>query len=88
MKQQMNQSYMQYYVEMLPYFTDNIMSKCYHILPTRTSFFILSAGKIESVQEFKVKLFELLFHCRCQSCKNCMATFISFHQTRYFAFWI
>ena len=34
----------------------NIMSKRHNILPTRTGFFISSAGKIESVQEFKVKL--------------------------------
>ena len=33
------------------------MLKRHNILPTRTSFFILSAGKIESVQEFKIKLF-------------------------------
>ena len=30
------------------------MSKRHNILPTRTSFFISSAGKIESVQEFKI----------------------------------
>ena len=36
----------------------NIMSKRHNILPTRTGFFISSAGKIESVQELKVKLFE------------------------------
>ena len=36
----------------------NIMSKRHNILPTRTSFFISSAGKIKSVQEFKVNLFE------------------------------
>ena len=36
----------------------DIMLKRHNILPTRTSFFILSAGKIESVQEFKIKLFE------------------------------
>ena len=35
-----------------------IMLKRHNILPTRTSFFISSAGKIESVQEFKIKLFE------------------------------
>ena len=28
------------------------------VLPTRTTFFISSAGKIKSVQEFKIKLFE------------------------------
>ena len=33
------------------------MSKRHNISPTRTSFTILSAGKIESVQEFKIKLF-------------------------------
>ena len=32
------------------------MSKRHNILPTGTSFFISSAGKIESVQEFKTKL--------------------------------
>ena len=37
------------------------MSKRHNILPTRTSFFISSAGKIESVQEFKIKLFEQCF---------------------------
>ena len=36
----------------------NIMSKRHNLLPTRTSSFISSAGKIENVQEFKVKLFE------------------------------
>ena len=36
----------------------NIMSKRHNILPTRTRFFISSAGKIESLQEFKIKLFE------------------------------
>ena len=35
-----------------------IMSKSHNILPTRNSFFISSAGKIGSVQEFKIKLFE------------------------------
>ena len=40
------------------------MLKRHSILPTRTSFFILSAGKIEIVQEFKIKLFEQLFLCR------------------------
>ena len=37
------------------------MSNSHNTLPTRTSFFVSSAGKIENVQEFKVKLFELLF---------------------------
>ena len=32
------------------------MSKRHNILPTRTSFSISSAGKIEIVQEFKIKL--------------------------------
>ena len=32
------------------------MSKRHNILPRRTSFFISSAGKIECVQEFKIKL--------------------------------
>ena len=36
----------------------NIKSERHNILPTRTSFFISSAGKIESVQEFKIKLFK------------------------------
>ena len=36
----------------------NIMSKHHNILPTRTRFFNSSAGKIESVQEFKIRLFE------------------------------
>ena len=31
------------------------MSKRHNILPKKTSFFISSAGKIESVQEFKMK---------------------------------
>ena len=34
------------------------MLKRHNILPTRTSFFILGAGKIEIVQELKIKLFE------------------------------
>ena len=34
---------------------------CRNILPTRSSFFISIAGKIENVHEFKVKLFEQLF---------------------------
>ena len=34
------------------------MSKRHNILPTRTKFFILSAGKVESRQEFKMKRFE------------------------------
>ena len=46
MKQEINQPYMQCYVQMSQYFTE------------RASFFISSAGKIENVQEFKVKLFE------------------------------
>ena len=54
------------------------MPKRHNILPTRSSFFISSAGKIESVEEFKSKLFEQLFHFRCHSCKNCMATCGSF----------
>ena len=29
------------------------VSECHSILPTRTSFFISNAGKIESVHEFK-----------------------------------
>ena len=35
-----------------------IMKKRHNILPTGTSSFVLTAGKIESVQEFKTKLFE------------------------------
>ena len=34
------------------------MSKLQSILPTRTRFIISGAGKIESVKEFKIKLFE------------------------------
>ena len=34
------------------------MLKRHNILPTRARFFISSAGKIENVQEFNVKLFE------------------------------
>ena len=34
------------------------MLKRHNVLPTRTSFFISYAGKIESVKEFKIKLFE------------------------------
>ena len=33
------------------------MLKRHSILPTRATFFILSAGKIETAQEFKIKLF-------------------------------
>ena len=36
----------------------NIMSKRHKVLPTRNSFFISSAGKIESMQEFKTKFSE------------------------------
>ena len=32
--------------------------KRHNILPTRADVFISSAGKIESVQEFKIKFFE------------------------------
>ena len=35
------------------------MPKFHNILPTRTSFFISSADEIESVQEFKIKLFQV-----------------------------
>ena len=35
-----------------------IMCKRHNILPTITSLFIPSAGKIERVQGFKIKLFE------------------------------
>ena len=34
-----------------------ILSKRHNILPTRADFFISSAGKIESVQDFKIKFF-------------------------------
>ena len=34
------------------------MSKRHKILPTRTSFFISDAGKIESDKEFSMKLLE------------------------------
>ena len=34
------------------------------ILLTRTTFYISNTGKIENVLEFKMKLFEWLFHCR------------------------
>ena len=34
------------------------MYKRHSTLPTRTSFFISSAGEVESVQEFKMKFFE------------------------------
>ena len=36
----------------------NIMLKRHNTLPTRTTFFISSAGKSKIVQEFKLKLFE------------------------------
>ena len=36
----------------------NIMSKRQNILQTKKYFFISSAEKIESIQEFKMKLFE------------------------------
>ena len=35
------------------------MSKHHNILPTRTIFLISSAGKTESMQEFKMKLFRV-----------------------------
>ena len=38
------------------------MLTSHSVLPARTSFFISIAGKIESVQEHKIKLFELS-HC-------------------------
>ena len=56
------------------------MSKRHNILPTRADFFILSAGKLKSVQEFKFKFFMQLFHCRSQPCKNCMAACSSFQR--------
>ena len=40
------------------------MPKRHNNLRTGTSFFISSAGKIERVQEFRIKLFQKLFHCR------------------------
>ena len=54
------------------------MSKRHNILPTITNLFISSARKIENMQEFKIKLFELLFYCKWQSCKSCMVTCNSF----------
>ena len=36
----------------------NTMSKRHNILQTRTNFFISNAGKIESVQEFVMKLLD------------------------------
>ena len=39
----------------------NTMSKRHDILPIRSSFFISSAGNIENVQEFKVKLLSTCF---------------------------
>ena len=44
--------------ELIIYGIWNILSKHHNILPTRTSFFISNAGKIEGVQEFKIKHFE------------------------------
>ena len=41
-----------------------VISKRHNILRIKTSFFISSAGKIQRVQELKIKLFEWLFHCR------------------------
>ena len=64
----------------------NIMSKRHNILLTRTRFFISSAGKIESLQEFKIKLFEWRFHRKWQPCKNYMAPCSKFKRTWYFAF--
>ena len=58
------------------------MSTRRNILMTKI-FFLSSAGKIESVQEFKMKLFEWMFHCRWQSCKNCIAT-CSKHDSSHF----
>ena len=51
------------------------MSKRHNILPTRTSFFISSAGKIEYVQEFKIKLSSSCFivddsHAKMLSSEN------------------
>ena len=34
------------------------MLKRHNILPTKTTFFISSQGKIKSIQEFKIKLFD------------------------------
>ena len=56
------------------------MSKRHSILPTKSSFFISSAGKIENSKEFQIKLFESLFHCKWQLCKNSMAVCNSFQQ--------
>ena len=41
----------------------SIMLKRHNILPAGTPF-IPGAGKIENVQEFKIKLFKYLFLCR------------------------
>ena len=46
------------------------MSKCHNILSTRTSFFISNAGKVEIVQELKMKFFEQLFYCGWQLYKR------------------
>ena len=62
------------------------MSKRHNTLPRRASFFISSAGKIENVQEFEIKLFEQLLHSRWQPCKNCMVTCSCFQRAWYFAF--
>ena len=61
----------------------SIMLKRRNILPAGTPF-IPEAGKIENVQEFKIKLFKYLFHCRWQSYKNCVATCSSFQRTWHF----
>ena len=44
------------------------MSKRHNILPTGTSFSISSEGKIESVQELTVKLFQKLLMKLCSAC--------------------
>ena len=36
----------------------NIISKRHNVLPTRTKFFISSAGEIKSVQELKIIFFK------------------------------
>ena len=52
----------------------DVMSERLYILPTKPMFYISSAGKIKSMQEFKINLFEKLFQCKWQPRKNCMAT--------------
>ena len=39
------------------------MSNHHNFLPTRAAFFISSAGRVDSVREFKIEVFVLLFNC-------------------------